>query len=74
MTASDSSIIRVNRFSLLTFQTVRPGRFRSDALRTVKESAVFDQPFVKKSASIATENFPIEFYEELKTTCAILIT
>jgi len=29
-------------------------------------TAVFDKPFVKKSALIGTENFPMEFYEELK--------
>jgi hypothetical protein len=33
----------------------------------MKETAVFDKPFVKKSALIGTENFPREFYEELKS-------
>ena len=33
----------------------------------MKESAVFDKPFVKKSALIGTASFPREFYEELKS-------
>ncbi len=36
------------------------------AIRTMKESAVFDKPYIKKSAWIGAENFPREFYEELK--------
>jgi len=33
----------------------------------MKEATVFDKAFVKKSAFIGTENFPREFYEELKS-------
>jgi hypothetical protein len=39
--------------------------FDRDALRAMKETAVFDMLFVKKSALIGTENFPREAYEEL---------
>jgi hypothetical protein len=37
-----------------------------DAIRAVKETAVFDKPFVKKSALIGIEGLPASFYEELK--------
>jgi hypothetical protein len=39
--------------------------FDRDAVRAVKETAVFDKPFVKKSALIGTEDLPASFYNEL---------
>jgi len=33
----------------------------------MKETAVFDKPFVKKSALIGTEDLPISFYDDLKS-------
>jgi len=33
----------------------------------MKETAVFDKPFVKKSALIGTETLPQEFYEQMKS-------
>jgi len=33
-----------------------------ETVRTIKESAVFDKPYVKKSAWIGAKNFPQEFY------------
>ena len=41
--------------------------FDRDALLAMKESAVFDKPFVKKSALIGTESLPRQFYEDMKT-------
>ena len=41
--------------------------FNRDALLAMKESAVFDKPYVKKSALIGTESLPREFYEDMKT-------
>ena len=41
--------------------------FDRDAIRAAKETAVFDKPFVKKSALIGTENLPASFYDELKS-------
>jgi hypothetical protein len=41
--------------------------FDRDALRAMKETAVFDKPFVKKSALIGTEDLPASFYDELKS-------
>lgn len=40
--------------------------FDRDAVRAVKETAVFDKPYIKKSALVGTETFPKDFYEELK--------
>lgn len=39
----------------------------SDALRAMKETAVFDKPFVRKSALIGTARLPSDFHEELRT-------
>jgi hypothetical protein len=33
----------------------------------MKEAAVFDKPFVRKSALIGTEDLPASFYDELKS-------
>jgi hypothetical protein len=33
----------------------------------MKETAVFDKPFVKKSVLIGTEDLPVSFYDELKS-------
>jgi hypothetical protein len=37
-----------------------------EAMRVMKETAVFDKPYVKKSALVGIENLPREFYENLK--------
>jgi hypothetical protein len=39
--------------------------FNQDALRALKETAVFDKPFIKKSALLGTQSFPKDFYEEI---------
>jgi hypothetical protein len=36
-----------------------------EAIRTMKETAVFDKPYIKKSAWIGAKNFPQEFYAEI---------
>ena len=38
-----------------------------EALRAIQETAVFDKPFVKKSALIGTLSLPREFYDEMKS-------
>ena len=53
------------RGSVLVLTDFTGAAFDRDALRAMKEAAVFDKPFVKKSALIGTESFPREFYEEL---------
>jgi hypothetical protein len=40
--------------------------FDRDSLRSIKKTAVFDKPFVKKSALIGTESLPASFYDDLK--------
>jgi hypothetical protein len=41
--------------------------FDRDAMRTIKETAVFDKPLVWKSALVGIEGMPASFYEELKS-------
>lgn len=53
--------------SVLVLTNFAGTAFDRDALRAVKETAVFDKPFVKKSALIGTEDFPAPFYDELKS-------
>ena len=65
--ATPDYIIVHPRGSVLVLSDFTGAAFDRDALRTIKESAVFDKPFVKKSALMGTENFPREFYEELKS-------
>jgi len=51
------------RGSVLILTGFTGASFGKDALRTMKETAVFDKPFVKKSALIGTETLPRRFYE-----------
>ena len=55
------------RDSVLILSDFTGASFDQESLRTMKESAVFDKPFVKKSALIGTETLPKEFYEQMKT-------
>jgi hypothetical protein len=41
--------------------------FDEESMRAMKESAVFDKPYVKKSAMIGTDNFPKIFADGLST-------
>jgi hypothetical protein len=54
------------RGSVLVLTDFSGAAFDRDALRAMKETAVFDKPFVKKSALIGTEDLPASFYDELK--------
>jgi hypothetical protein len=36
-----------------------------ETVRTMKETAVFDKPYIKKSAWIGAKNFPHKFYTEI---------
>ncbi len=53
------------RGSVLVLTDFSGASFDRDALRAMKETAVFDKPFVKKSALLGTESLPAQFYEEL---------
>ena len=51
--------------SVLVLTDFTGAAFDRDALRAMKETAVFDKPYVKKSALIGTENLPRDFYEDM---------
>jgi hypothetical protein len=53
------------RGSVLVLTDFTGASFDRDALRAIKETAVFDKPFVKKSALLGTESLPAQFYQEL---------
>jgi len=55
------------RNSVLVLTDFTGASFDRDALLAMKETAVFDKPFVKKSALIGTEDLPISFYDDLKS-------
>jgi hypothetical protein len=54
------------RGSVLVLTNFTGALFDRDAIRAVKETAVFDKPFVKKSALLGVDDLPISFYEELQ--------
>jgi len=41
--------------------------FDEEALRAMKEAAVFNKPFIRKSAWVGTDSFPEVFRENLKS-------
>jgi hypothetical protein len=51
--------------SVLVLTDFTGAAFDRDALRAMKETAVFDKPYVKKSALIGTESLPRDFYEDM---------
>ena len=53
------------RNSVLVVTDFTRASFDIDALRTIKETAVFDKPFVKKSALVGVGALPKQFYEDL---------
>ena len=52
--------------SVLIVSDFTGASFNEEALRVMKETAVFDKPYVKKSAVVGVECLPPEFYENLK--------
>ena len=54
------------RGSVLILTDFAGASFDDEAIRTIKETAVFDKPFVKKSALIGTASLPRQFYEDMK--------
>ena len=53
------------RGSVLVLTDFTGAAFDQDALRAMKETAVFDKPFVKKSALIGTQSLPRGFHEAM---------
>ena len=54
------------RASVLILSDFTGASFDEEAVRAMKESAVFDKPYVKRSAWVGTENFPELFSESVR--------
>ena len=55
------------RDSVLILSDFTGASFNEDALRAMKEAAVFDKPYVKKSAWVGAEDFPKVISESMKS-------
>src|ERR1700674_4600220 len=54
------------RGSVLLLVDFTGASFNEEAFRAMKESAVFDKPYIKKSAWVGAENLPQSFKQNLK--------
>jgi hypothetical protein len=54
------------RASVLILSDFTGASFDEEAIRAMKESAVFDKPYVKRSAWVGAENFPEAFSESVR--------
>ena len=55
------------RSSVLALTDFTGASFDREAFRALKEAAVFDKPYVKKSAFVGTDNFPPEYSNSLSS-------
>src|ERR1700722_13862378 len=55
------------RGSVLILSDFTGASFDQEAIRVMKETAVFDKPYVKKSAWAGSENLPQEFLQSLSS-------
>jgi hypothetical protein len=55
------------RNSVLILSDFRGASFDAESIRTMKESAVFDKPYVKKSAWVGADSVPQEYSKSLRT-------
>jgi len=53
--------------SVLIFSDFTGASFDKEAMRVMKESAVFDKPYIKRTAWVGAESFPREFYKSLSS-------
>jgi hypothetical protein len=53
------------RASVLLLADFTGASFNDEALRAIKASAVFDKPYIKKSAWVGAETFPQAFKQDL---------
>lgn len=53
--------------SVLVLSDFTGASFDQEAIRAMEESAVFDKPYIKKSAWVGSEHFPQVVYENLKS-------
>jgi hypothetical protein len=54
------------RNSVLILSDFTGASFDQESIRAMKESAVFDKPYVKKSAWVGAENFPDDYFKSLR--------
>ena len=54
------------RGSVLILSDFTGASFNQEALRTMKEAAVFDKPYVKKSAWVGADSLPQVFFEDMR--------
>jgi hypothetical protein len=54
------------RGSVLLLTDFTKASFDAEAMRALKEAAVFDKPYIKKSAWVGAENLPQNFEQNLK--------
>jgi hypothetical protein len=64
--AAPETVTAQPRGSVLLLSDFTGASFDKEALRAMKESAVFDKPYIKKSAWVGAENFPEVFGQNLK--------
>ncbi|MBV9182659.1 MAG: STAS/SEC14 domain-containing protein [Acidobacteria bacterium] len=55
------------RDSVLLLADLSGASFDREAVRAMKEAAVFDKPYIKRAAWVGAENLPHVFYENLKS-------
>lgn len=55
------------RDSVLILSDFTGASFDEEAIRTMKETAVFDKPYIKKSAWVGAENLPELFSENVSS-------
>lgn len=55
------------RNSVLILSDFTGASFDEESLRVMKETAVFDKPFIKKTAWVGTKHFPDAFAKNLKS-------
>ena len=60
-------VITQPRGSVLVLSDFTGASFDQDAIRAMKESAVFDKPYIKKSAWVGAESMPEASRETLKS-------
>jgi hypothetical protein len=64
--AAPETVTAQPRGSVLLLVDFSGASFNDEALRTMKESAVFNKPFIKKSAWVGAETFPHAFKQKLR--------
>jgi len=59
--AAPETVTAQPRGSVLVLSDFTGASFNEEALRAMKESAVFDKPYIKKSAWVGADNLPEAF-------------